>query len=374
MRPSELGSTTSKKSWHQTFVQNGVCNRRAWLRGCFGLTLSLLGACAGLRTAAQEVPVAKRRRALRLAHITDVHVQPELGAARGLVACLHHLQSLPDPPELIVNTGDSIMDAMAADADRTRLQWDLWRKILKAECSLPVEHAIGNHDCWGLNRKRSGTTGQEPLWGKRWALEALQLEAPYRTFERAGWHFIVLDSIDPWENSYRAYLGEEQLAWLRTELQKIPKIRPVVVLSHIPIVSAAGLLENARVSEDGNLTVGRALMHLDGPAIHALLRQHGNVRLCLSGHLHMLDRVEFDAITYITTGAVSSAWWRGVHKDRFDYGYAVVDLYNDGTFHYQYHRYGWQTVPEPAPQSGKSLETEGLVHLAPAGSHSDDFC
>lgn len=326
-----------------------TCSRRTWLRTL--LALGLTGLCAPLCRASAPSARPARRRSVRLAHITDVHVQPERGADRGFAACLRHLQSLDDPPQMIVNTGDSIMDAMAVGAERTRLQWELWRKILRDECSIPVEHAIGNHDCWGLNRQRSGTIGTEPLWGKAWALEGLALSAPYRSFERHGWHFIVLDSIDPWENGYRAFLGEEQLHWLRNELRQIPTSRPVLVLSHIPIVSVAGLLENAKPTPDRNLTVGGALMHLDGPQIHAALREHGNVRLCLSGHLHMLDRVEFDGITYITTGAVSSAWWRGVHRERFDYGYAVVDLYDDGSFDHRYHTYGWRTLPEPAPQT-----------------------
>lgn len=285
-------------------------------------------------------------RSARLAQISDIHLQPELGAARGFAQCLHHLQSQPDAPALILNTGDSIMDAIAASEARTRLQWELWQKVLREECSLPMETALGNHDYWGIDRSKSGTTGKEPFWGKRWALEELGLARSYRSFNRFGWHFIVLDSIEPYQNSYRATLGREQMNWLEEDLAATPKATPVLVLSHIPIVSAGLLLNGFKETAARNLEVSGGRMHLDAAAIHALLRKHGNVKLCLSGHLHILDRAEFDGITYISSGAVSSAWWKGIQLERFDYGYALLDLYEDGSFHHQYLPFGWKTVAE----------------------------
>ena len=42
---------------------------------------------------------------------------------------------------------------------RVKGQWRVWNSVWRAECSLPVEHAIGNHDVWGWNK--------EGLW-KTW--------------------------------------------------------------------------------------------------------------------------------------------------------------------------------------------------------------
>ena len=33
------------------------------------------------------------KRVLRIAHITDVHIQPLIGAAKGFEKCLHHIQN-----------------------------------------------------------------------------------------------------------------------------------------------------------------------------------------------------------------------------------------------------------------------------------------
>lgn len=319
-------------------------SRRNWLKlaGMAGLAAFSPALRAGELTAGSTA----KKRSIRLAHISDVHVQPERRAAEGLAQCLHHLQEQKDTPELILNTGDSIMDAIAEGAERTELQWKLWQKLLREECSLPMEHAIGNHDCWGLNRTKSGTTGSEPRWGKEWALEGLELSSRYRSFDRNGWHFIALDSIEPYEDTYRARLGEEQLDWLEKDLQAVPAGVPVLVMSHIPVVSPGGTLNGLKETPDHHIQLSGSLTHLDAKEIHDLFRRQGNVKLCLSGHLHIVDRAEYDGITYISTGAVSSGWWRNVRLDRFDYGYALVDLFDDGTFNYHYLPYGWKTAPE----------------------------
>jgi 3',5'-cyclic AMP phosphodiesterase CpdA len=209
-----------------------------------------------------------------------------------------------------------------------------------------MEIALGNHDYWGLDLAKSGTSGNEPRWGKRWALDALELKNSYRSFDQFGWHFIVLDSVEPFQNGYRGQLGEEQLAWLKADLAATPRNTPILVMSHIPIVSVGLLLNDLKENKDRNIEIPGGRMHLDAPQIHSLLREHGNVKLCLSGHLHILDRVEYDGIAYLTSGAVSSSWWKGIRLDRFDYGYALVDLFEDGSFRHEYVTYGWKTVTE----------------------------
>ncbi|MEX2092204.1 MAG: hypothetical protein WD971_05980, partial [Pirellulales bacterium] len=74
-----------------------------------------------------------------------------------------------------------------------------------------------------------------------------------------------------------------------------------------------------------------------------LFAKHPNVKLCISGHLHLLDRVDYNGVTYLCNGAVSGNWWGGRHKD-CDEGYAVVDLYDDGTFEHEYVKYGWKAA------------------------------
>jgi 3',5'-cyclic AMP phosphodiesterase CpdA len=294
--------------------------------------------------AQDQKPKADRKRVLRLAHLTDMHVQPERRGAAGLTACLRHVQSQPDPPELILTGGDTIMDCMAEDHARTRLQWELWQKILKAECSLPVESCIGNHDVWGWNKQKSKTTGDEPLYGKKWAMEMFGVDSPYRSFERAGWRFIILDSVFPEGEGYQGRLDDAQFAWLESELKTTPAETPVLLLSHIPILSAAVFFDGD-LEQSGNWVVPRSHMHIDARRIKDLLYEHRNVKLALSGHLHLVDRVEYLGVKYACSGAVSGAWWRGAHHE-CEPGYALVNLYADGTSDHEYVTYGWVAVEE----------------------------
>lgn len=320
-----------------------VSRREAILAAAAGMGLS--GAVlAGSGAAVPARAAAGRKRVLRLAHMTDIHLQPERRADEGFTAALRHAQSLKDPPQVIVTGGDLIMDCFAADEARTRTQWDLWKRVLRAECSLPLEHCIGNHDIWGWNQKKSGTSGSEPLHGHKWAMEMLGLGSRYRAVDRAGWRMIVLDSTFRVGDSYTARLDEEQFDWLSRTLADTPRATPVVVVSHIPILSASAYFDGDN-EKDGDWKVPGAWMHIDARRIKDLFARHANVRLCLSGHIHLVDRVDYLGVTYLCNGAVSGAWWKGPNQE-CDAGYCVVDLYDDGSFEHAYVTYGWKGVPD----------------------------
>ena len=294
------------------------------------------------RSAAASQPGAAPQRVLRVAHLTDIHVQPERRAADGMVACLHHVQELADRPDLIITGGDSVMDSMAADDARTQAQWDIWNTAMKNECAIPVRSCIGNHDVWGWVKSRSRTTGEEPLWGKKRAIEMLHLDDRYYSFSQAGWKFIVLDSVQPpadGGDGYTACLDDAQYDWLMRTLRDTPAEMPVFIVSHIPILSATLLIW--RPDEHGNTLVGNSALHTDRLRLKNLFAQHPNVKLCVSGHIHLLDRVDYNGVSYFCNGAVCGDWWKGRHVD-CDEGYAILDLYDDGSFAHQYVKYGWR--------------------------------
>jgi Icc protein len=288
---------------------------------------------------------APRKRALRLAHLTDIHIQPELAANEGFSACLKHLASQSDKPELILTGGDTIMDGFEADEARTKLQWDLWSKAIKNEAPAPVASALGNHDIWAWNKGKSKTKGTEPAWGKKWACEVFAQDRPYRSFDKNGWHIVILDSthVDAKDaNGYIARLDDAQFDWLSSDLAAVNAATPVLVLSHIPIVSVIPIVNSKRDDKaPSNFTVGNSLIHDDAVRIKNLFAKHRNVKLCLSGHLHLLDRVEYNGVTYICGGAVCGQWWKGDHAECAA-GYGLVDLFDDGTFDHSYVTYGWK--------------------------------
>lgn len=268
----------------------------------------------------------KRKRSLRIAHITDVHIQPELNAPIYFEKCLHHLQSLPDKPDIIFNGGDTIMDALEQEKSRVVEQWDLWHSIVKNECSLKIEHCIGNHDVWGLKAAMG-----DPLYGKRYALDMMQIEKRYRSFDLNGWHFIVLDSTHLKADGswYTAKLDEEQFDWLKNDLAATNPSMPVLILSHIPILAGCVFYDGDN-RKGGDWNIPGSWMHIDSIEIVSLFSKHANVKACLSGHIHLLDKVEYNGVSYYCNGAVSGNWWDGDYHET-KAGYAIVDLFDDGT-------------------------------------------
>lgn len=297
--------------------------------------------------AAMHASVRPAASGLRIAHMTDIHVQPELRGGEGLTACLKHIGSLPAArkPDLILTGGDLVMDTFDQQFARSKQLWDLFTGTVKDHAPVPVEHCLGNHDIWGWNKSKSGTSGQEPQWGKKWALEALALPAPYRAIERSGWKIIILDSVhtDPKNaNGYIGRLDDQQFAWLSDELKRTPAATPILVVSHIPILSVCSWVwDGAAKEKDNRWEVSAGNLHIDGVKLHKLFTAHPNVKLCLSGHIHKTDHLSMDGVTYICDGAVCGAWWKG-RKDRCDEGYGIIDLMPDGTFKHEYVTYGWK--------------------------------
>lgn len=304
-----------------------------------------LGAAAALgwpalRALGAEAAAGGRKRVLRIAHLTDMHVQPEKQAGEGLAACLHHVQRQKDAPDVIFTGGDTVMDSIEQDEARTKLQWELWQRVMKAECSLPVKSCLGNHDAWGLNKKKSKTTGTEALYGKKWAQEVFGLARPYYSFDQAGWHIVVLDSTFPQEAGYTAKLDEEQFGWLGDDLKGVSPKTPILVMSHIPILAACTFFDGDN-EKSGNWQVPGAWMHIDARRIKDLFRQYPNVRACISGHIHLVDRVDYLGVTYYCNGAVCGGWWNGDHQECTT-GYGMVNLYDDGSHDCAYVPYEWK--------------------------------
>ena len=318
------------------------------------MTARLLGGCASSSSSSRAgaAHAAKRRAgSARIAHLTDFHVQEPRGGDKGMAMCLRHAQSLKHKPDLILNTGDCVMDVLNHDRAHAQNLWDLWSRVLKAECSTPIEHCLGNHDHWGWVKERSGTSGNEPGWGKQWAMDVLGLAKPYHAFDCGAWRIVMLDSVQPAaEGVWESRLDDAQFAWLESELAATTAAnKPVLVGSHVPILSPAVFLDRGRI---GGTTTQPALAvrrcHLDVKKIGQLFVKHPNVKLCVSGHLHQIDRADYRGVSYLTNPAVCGGWWTGYRMDVFGAGYTMLDLHADGTFDIDYVDYGWTVQPAPA--------------------------
>jgi 3',5'-cyclic AMP phosphodiesterase CpdA len=359
--------------------------RRGLLKGA--AALGLLGAgglaatgCQTGRRSSGDGPnmAVNPARRVRLIHFTDAHIRPEFDAVRGVATGLAHACSTTGDADAIVTGGDMIMFSMDQTEATTAGLWDLWNATWAARCPMPAMHCIGNHDIWGWNRRRSETTGDEPLWGKKWWLKTHGLERTYSAHNLGAWRVIVLDSVYPLGDSYQGLLDEEQFAWLEGELAGAAG-RHVLVISHIPILSAGMLDCDARRGEAiardlgvdvgpspassraRGLVIGAGAMHMDAHRLLRLFQRAGNVRACLSGHIHIVDAIRYAGIDFFCSGAVSGSWWRGIEANRARMrernragdiepelrperarpGYAVVDLHADGRVSHEHREFGW---------------------------------
>lgn len=308
---------------------------------------------------ASPAVVQPRKRVLRLAHLTDTHLEPELRAPEGVAACFAHLRERKfsnkhggklsdDPVELVLHGGDMIFDCGDVGEARTKEQWDLFTKVIKDNWTGPINYTLGNHDIFGLNMKVSGTTGNEPNWGKRWAMELLGIKGAantdpkthgaYYSFDRNGWHIVVLDSVHVEPNGYFGGLDDAQFDWLKGDLL-LNKMYPTLLVSHIPLFTATVL--DRPLNDKRERVVHPALMCIDFDRIKKLFLENPQVKVALSGHMHLIDRVDYNGVAYCCNGAVCGGWWKGPHRECRE-GYAVVDLFNDGSFENTYVEYGWK--------------------------------
>lgn len=293
-----------------------------------------LAALSVNKLASGQSVIRPKQRVLRIAHLTDVHMQSMVGAAKGFEKCLHHVQNLPDKPDLIINGGDAIMEAHGRGKDSVSRQWQLYQSVLSSENALPIKSCLGNHDIWC--KKETKVCFEA---GRQWAMDEFQLAKRYYSFDQNGWHIIVLDSVQPKpdESWYTAHLDEEQFQWLESDLKATPIETPILVVSHVPILAACVFFDGDRFTNE-NWNVPARWMHSDTVRITNLFHKHPNVKAALSGHIHLVDRVDYNGISYFCNGAVSGAWWFGKYKQTAP-GYGLVDLFSDGSVENTYVQY-----------------------------------
>jgi 3',5'-cyclic-AMP phosphodiesterase len=274
-------------------------------------------------------------RVLRIAHLTDTHISNDETAKQGFVKCLHHIQNMQDKPDLIINGGDAIEDALYRTKPDVKKQWGLWHSILKNESGIKVYNTLGNHDIWGLYTEK-----RDFLYGKKFAEEMLHLDNTFSSVDINGWHIVFLDSTQKKSNGlwYTAKLGEEQTDWLEHDLQSVSPETPVMVVSHIPILAANIFLDDVK-QRFGKFHVPGSWVHTDVKSIVGIFNKHKNVKLCLSGHIHLQDRVEYNGVTYCCNGAVAGDWWDNEYYHETRAGFGLVDLFADGSFRNEYVSY-----------------------------------
>ncbi len=311
--------------------------------------LAVGAASLAISNVSTAAPDSEKKVALRVAHITDVHITKDREAPKGVEAMFQHMFGKQWSPDIVINSGDSVLgiDGKVTGA-KAEEQINVWKEAVK-NCKVPMYACLGNHDVWdGLEPTKAVPESKK---GFTLMQEVLGMPAPYYSFDKGGWHFIALNSVCNWPKY--GDLSEEHFKWLKEDLKKTPKETPIVVFSHLPIVSVTSSLYGDSYRKTDGVLIPKIWQHVDCWAISELFRRYPNVKLCLSGHMHTCDRCEYRGVWYICGGAASGAWWNGS-----EYGfpplYGALDLYTDGTFDYCFTDYNWKA----RKWSGKELKID----------------
>ncbi len=265
---------------------------------------------------------------------TDVHLQTERHAPEGFAQAVDAMRTVAPDAAFALCGGDCILDANSVPYERASALYDLYLAQTQ-RLHVPVRHAFGNHDFFGLNAAKSGANPGDPHWGRQPFLEKLGQTQTYYSFNYGGWHFVVLDTNDfPPDRSWRGWVDEAQRDWLRDDLQQSGGA-PTVLVAHIPLLTAFGQVS------DQNTDAPESLMVIgNSKEITDLIRPF-NVKAVLQGHTHIVEAIDYLGTRYLSAGSVCGDWWKGPRLGLHPEGFAVCTCGPDGTFGYRYVPYGW---------------------------------
>ena len=229
---------------------NSQLNRRDFLKvvGVTGISATLFS----VDSLAADLP----QESFYFVQLSDTHwgfdnpaINPDFaGTLKKAIASVNALEQQPD---FIVFTGD--LTHTTDDETIRRKRMKEFREITKELKVQNLYFLAGEHDASLDNGK---------------AFKEFFLETHY-VFDHKGVHFIALDNVsDP-----HSALGEEQLNWLKADLEKLDKNARIIVLTHRPLFDLAA---------DWDWSTA------DGAKAIELLTPFSNT-IVLYGHIHQIN-------------------------------------------------------------------------------------
>ena len=215
--------------------------------------------------------------------------------------------SVPDVISLVKNLGK---DPLVHGITVGDIVWDNHKLIpdyLEAvdRMGIPFFQALGNHD---MDYRQGGDETSDRSF-------KLNYGPTYYSFNRGKVHYVVLDDVRylGTERNYDGYIVEQQLNWLKKDLEYVPKDYLIVIGLHIPV-------HNSVKNRDELYSI------LEGRKVHVM-----------SGHTHYNNNYEKYGVYEHVHGTVCGAWWSGpLCGDGTPRGYGVYEANgNNLTWYYK---------------------------------------
>ena len=213
------------------------------------------------------------------AQISDSHIGysgPANGDVRAtLEKAVAAVNALQNQPAFVIHTGDVTHLSKTEEFDDAR--------AILSKLRAPLITLPGEHDVIGAEgpKRFAASFARKDAKGRGWS-----------SWDQGGAHFVALINVG--EGETMGMLGDEQIAWLETDLASRKSDTPIVVFGHVPLFAAA--------PEWGWTTT-------DGTKAIALLRRFAAVTV-LNGHIHQILEHQDGAIRFATARA--TAWPQAV--------------------------------------------------------------
>jgi 3',5'-cyclic-AMP phosphodiesterase len=286
---------------------------------------------------AAPAPAQEPAAPLKIVFFTDVHARAEWDTPEALRMAAEAINA--QQADVVICGGDMITEGYESSAETVAHRWEVYRAFHDAIRPAPMS-VVGNHDLVGVEP----ADGSPPTSDPRAEVRArMDMPQTYRSFDHGGVHFILLDSMEITQDDlkYRGFIGPEQMAWLRADLAQVSADTPIVVATHLPLLTgfyqATGGIQTPVPANRGVVNNREVLATFD---------QHRLVAV-LQGHLHVNELLRWKDTTFITGGAICGQWWRGPRLGTSE-GFGVLTLHPDRV-EWEYLTYGWD-ARRPAGQ------------------------
>jgi hypothetical protein len=216
-------------------------------------------------------------------------------------------QSVPDVQKFVAAAGPGSLIHGITVGDIVWDELDLYPEYNKAvaQIGVPFFQCLGNHD---MDYTNAGDETSDATFKKYYG-------PTYYSFNRGQVHYVVMDDVRylGQDRKYDGYISQNQLDWLKKDLEFVPKEKLIVLCVHIPVHS--GVKNNSD--------------------LYAILADR-NVHI-MSGHTHYLRNVVKGNIYEHNHGTVCGAWWTGsICEDGTPNGYGIYKVKgNSLEWHYQ---------------------------------------
>jgi 3',5'-cyclic AMP phosphodiesterase CpdA len=257
----------------QEKADDGI-DRRSFLK-CMawagtGLVWTVSSGILGCRQVSEPEAAPAAAGDFTFVQISDSHIgfsrPPNTDVTATLQETVSRINALPQPPALLLHTGDLTHLAKPEEFDTVA-------QVLQGARAGEKFYVPGEHDVFTDEGRRYRERFGQGARGSGW-----------RSFDYRGVHFVGLVNVMNLQAGGLGVLGREQLDWLRQDVAGLGDSTPVVVFAHVPLWEV--YREWGWGTEDG----AQAL---------ALLRRFGSVTV-LNGHIHQILQKTEGNVTFHT--------------------------------------------------------------------------